>query len=160
MKKLLLIVSAVLSACAFGKVYEFDWATVDCPESVSGPFSMKVTLKGTVPEGVDLSVNLHAMKAKSYGGFLAWHPSRPAKPGKTATFNFKPKAKAGMTSIDAIVFLAPGGDYNKQVKNVHVGISWGAAKDGKGGSAAPAAPAAPSRPAGVTFKKKIGRAHV
>ena len=155
MKKLLLIVSAVFSACAFGKVHEFDWATVDCPESVSGPFTMKVTLKGTVPEGVELSANLHAMNAKKYGGFLAWHPSRPAKSGKTVTFNFKPKAKAGMTSIDAVVFLAPKGDFKQQVKNVHVGIPWGAAADGKGGSAAaaPAARPALSYPEGVTFKK-------
>ena len=154
MKKLILIVSAVLSACAFGKVHEFDWATIDCPESVSGPFTMKVTLKGAVPEGVELSANLHAMNAKKYGGFLAWHPSRPAKSGKTATFNFTPKAKAGMTSIDAIVFLAPGGDFKKQVKNVHVGISWAPNAGGAGASSAvPAAPAAPSRPAGVTFKK-------
>ena len=157
MKKLLLIVSAVLSACAFGKVYEFDWVTVDCPESVSGPFTMKATLKGAVPEGVDISANLHAMKAKTYGGFLAWHKSRPAKSGNTVTFNFKPKAKAGMTAIDAVVFLAPGGDYKKQVKNVHVGISWNPNAGGAGGSgassAATSAPAAPSHPAGVTFKK-------
>ena len=151
MKKLLLIATAALSACVFGKVHEFDWATVDCPESASGPFTVKVTPKAPVPAGVDVAVHLHAMKSKgAYGGFLAWHPSRPAKSGKTVTFNFKPKAKAGMTSIDAIVFLAPGGDFNKHVKNAHVGITWGAATDGAGG---PDAPAASSRPAGITFKK-------
>ena len=112
MKKLLLIATAALSACVFGKVHEFDWATVDCPESASGPFTVKVTPKAPVPAGVDVAVHLHAMKSKgAYGGFLAWHPSRPAKSGKTVTFNFKPKAKAGMTSIDGIVFLAPGGDF-------------------------------------------------
>ena len=151
MKKLLLIATAALSVCVFGKVHEFDWATVDCPESASGPFTVKVTPKAPVPAGVDVAVHLHAMKSKgAYGGFLAWHPSRPAKSGKTVTFNFKPKAKAGMTSIDAIVFLAPGGDFNKHVKNAHVGITWGAATDGAGG---PDAPAASSRPAGITFKK-------
>ncbi len=151
MKKLFLTVSAVLSFCAFGKVHEFDWATIDCPESVGGPFTMKVTLKGAVPEGVELSANLHAMKAKKYGGFLAWHPSRPAKSGKTVTFRFKPRAKPGMTSIDAIVFLAPGGDFKEQVKNVHVGIGW---NPGAGTSSADAAkPVASPRPAGITFKK-------
>ena len=97
---------------------------------------MKVTLKGAIPAGVDLATHLHYMKAKgAYGGFLAWHPNRPAKAGQPTVFNFKPAAKEGMTAIDAIDFLAPGGEFGKQVKDVHLSIPWDAPIDFAGISA-------------------------
>jgi len=142
---------------SFSAVQESDWVKVEYPDSVSGPFELKVTLKGKVPAGVDVATHLHYKKGAEWGGFLAWHPSRAAQSGKSYTFKFKPSAKPGMTAIDAIVFLAPGGDFKDQVKNVHCGITWGgAASSAAGKGKAKSAPAASNyapKPDSVTFKK-------
>ena len=150
MNKYTVCLVAALAAvlCSFGTVKETSWAKIEYPEKADGPFEVKVTLKDPVPAGVDVSTHLHYMKKDGYGGFLSWHKHRPAKAGQTATFKFKPPSKDGMSSIDAVVFLAPAGDFNKQVKNVHVSIPWSAS-----GKAKAAASDYPAKPDTVTFKK-------
>lgn len=160
MKCILGVVAALAAFVSFGGVQETDWAKVEFPDSVSGPFEVKVTLKGSIPD-TDVSTHLHWKKAKGWGGFLAYHPQRKARSGKTYTFSFRPQAKPEMTAIDAVVFLAPGGDFQKQTKNLHCNIPWGGAANagasgGKGDAKKPAAPAVSNyaaKPASVTFKK-------
>ena len=141
-RTMMLLVVALGTGILRAGVTEKDWCRVETPDEwhPGDPLAIKVTLKGTVPPGVELSTHLHWMKKAAYGGFLAWHPNRPAAAGKTVTFNFKPAEKEGLSSIDAVVFLAPGGDFSKQVKNLHVGIACGE-------------PSKSARPASVTFKK-------
>ena len=159
MKCIFGVVAAFAALVSFGGVQETDWAKVEFPDRVSGPFEVKVTLKGSIPD-TDVSTHLHWKKAKGWGGFLAYHPQRKAKSGKTYTFSFRPQAKPDMAAIDAVVFLAPGGDFAKQTKNLHCNITWGGAAKASGPSKGDAKKPTAKRvsnyaakPDSVTFKK-------
>lgn len=159
MKCIFGVVAAFAALVSFGGVQETDWAKVEFPDRVSGPFEVKVTLKGSIPD-TDVSTHLHWKKAKGWGGFLAYHPQRKAKSGKTYTFSFRPQAKPDMAAIDAVVFLAPGGDFAKQTKNLHCNIAWGGAAKASGPSKGDAKKPTAKRvsnyaakPDSVTFKK-------
>ena len=148
MKRLpFLLLAALLAAnAAFAKTTETDWCTIETPDAwpTDQPLPVTVTLKGEVPAGVMTACHLHWMKRDAFGGMLSWHPNRPASPGAKIVFNHRPRPAPDvlqqMASVDAVVFLAPDGDWNRKVKEAHVAVDT-------------AAPLYPARPATCTFKK-------
>ena len=157
-----LLAAAALSASA--KTTEFDWCTVDAPETWTpgGPFQVAVTLKPGIPAGTQLSVHLQWFKKAGFGGMLSYQKPQNAVAGKKLVFNhsgkkMKPEMEGVAVSAGINVYLAPGGDWNKHTHAAYVKVGIGGAAGAKPDAAAakPAAPASsyPARPAGISFKK-------
>ena len=110
-----LLAAATLSASA--KTTEFDWCTVDAPETWTpgGPFQVAVTLKPGIPAGTQLSVHLQWFKkAGGYGGMLSYRKPQDAAVGTELVFDHSNKKlnpdiapEIGHAGLN--VFLAPGG---------------------------------------------------
>lgn len=149
MRKLFVAVMACgLSAAAVAAVKEFDWAKIETPDAWAPdtPLEVKVTLKGSVPAGVQVCSHLQWMKKAGWGGMLSWVPGKAAESGKTYTFTHKPKMRADLDRINCLFFLAPGGDFKRKTKSVNIGVPL------PGGKLPGAAPAT-TKPDSVTFKK-------
>ena len=118
----LLLCTLVAPSGALARTIETDWCTITQPDSVvpGTPIEITVAIKpsaGSVVQGVQLSTHLQWAKKEGYGGFLNWHPGRDPKPGATYQFKFNPKLDLDkMTGVMPVVFLAPGGDFEKHTK--------------------------------------------
>ena len=130
---------------------EFDWCTVETPESVEADkgYWVKVTLKKTLPEGQNLSVHMQHTKADgSWGGLFEWRPAQNPKPiGEATIFAFTAKAKENLGQLVPVVFAAPNGTWEKKGWT-----AWPAKiKVSAGGTAAPSASAsgASAAPSGM-----------
>ena len=121
-KRPLLLAGLLLSGIVHAGLIEKDWCTITQPDSVvpGTPIEITVAIKpsaGSVVQGVQLSTHLQWAKQEGYGGFLNWHPGRDPKPGATYQFKFNPKLDLDkMTGVMPVVFLAPGGDFEKHTK--------------------------------------------
>ena len=130
---------------------EFDWCTVETPESVEADkgYWVKVTLKKALPEGQNLSVHMQHTKADgSWGGLFEWRPAQNPKPvGEATIFAFTAKAKENLGQLVPVVFAAPNGTWEKKGWT-----AWPAKiKVSAGGTAAPSASAsgASAAPSGM-----------
>lgn len=130
-------------------VNEQDWATIEVPAkwAPGSPLVVKVTPKADVPAGMQVACDLHWMKKDGWGGVMGcWTPAQDAVAGKSLVFTKKPNQPEGLDHIDAFVFLAPNGDFNKKVKDAHTTVALDR-------EAVPAEPPYAPMPAGITFKK-------
>ncbi len=142
------LLSAV-ALSAFAKTTEFDWCTVDAPDTWSsgGPFQVAVTLKPNagIPDNTQLNVHLQWFKKAGYGGMLSYQKPQDAVVGKTHVFNhsgkkMKPEMVGEAVRAGINIFLAPGGDWGKHTHVASIPVEIGE-------------PAYPFRPKTVTFKK-------
>lgn len=112
----------ILLPGAHAGMIEKEWCTISLPDVIvpGTPFEIAVAIKPAAHEavkGVQLSTHLQWAKKEGYGGFLNWHPARDPKPGETYKFKFTPKLDLDkMTGVMPVVFLAPGGDFEKRTK--------------------------------------------
>ncbi len=107
----------------FSVTLDKGWYTVTMPAEVmpGQEFEISITIKpdaGDVLKGVQLANHLQWAKNKDeYGGFLAWQAARDVKAGQAYVFKHNPKLDVSkMTGVQPIVFLAPGGDFEKRTK--------------------------------------------
>ena len=118
----LLLCALAAPSGAFARTVETDWCTITQPDSIlpGAPVEVSVTIKsgaGAVVRGTQLSCHLQWAKKEGYGGFLSWQPAKDVKPGETVRFKHGVKLDLDkMTGIMPIVFLAPGGDFEKRTK--------------------------------------------
>ena len=165
----LLFCRLVAPSGASARTVETDWCTITQPDSIlpGAPVEIAVAIKagaGASVQGVQLSTHLQWAKKEGYGGFLNWHPARDLKPGETYKFKFTPKLDLDkMTGVMPVVFLAPGGDFEKRTKFETLPVipitatPEVRAKLAEEAKAAAARAAAVARPASATLKRSMLR---
>ena len=170
MKRLVMTMAVLAAAGAFAAVKDFPWCKVDLPDSVTGgtKFQITVTPKKTLPDGCNLSIHMHHTKGNGqWAGLYEWRPSQNVKtPGQPLTFTFNAKTGSDCKDLCPMMFVAPGGDFGKKLKEFDVNLGKIAYSGGAGGAAAgggaksaqaqkTAASNYPAKPASVTFKKSF-----
>lgn len=154
MRLLTSVVVLFFSIAASAAVKDLGWCSVDMPESVSpgSSFTIQVTPKKNVPAGCNVSVHMHHVKAGGqWGGMYEWRPAQnPKGVGKALVFNFTAKKGADVKDFRPMLFVAPGGDFNKKLKEFDVNLG---AIGYQVSAAEKAQEAASAKPANCTYKK-------
>lgn len=103
-------------------VVDVGWCTIDTPASIGtqGTYDIIVTLKEPVPEGQTVNCHVRMLDDRNrYLGMGGWKPGQmPAEVGKPMVFRkYKPKEHEELSHFQALVFVAPNGDYGKVSKD-------------------------------------------
>jgi hypothetical protein len=160
MKKMMLGLAVAVSAvmCAFGAVKESKWCRIEMPDSVTGgqSFQIKATIKKALPAGCNLSIHMHHVKSSgAWGGLYEWRPAQNVKSaGQNLVFNFTARKGSDAKTLNPMMFVAPGGDFNKKLKeyDMNLGsIAYGGGTSAKG--VAKAKNASSPKPANCNYKK-------
>ena len=143
---------AILSATA--GVVELDWCTLEVPDVAwSGKdFQIKLTPKEEIPSDCNISIHMHHVKGDGkWGGLYQMRPAQNfAGVGKPLVFTFTAKADSNVKEFRPVIFVAPNGNFNKQIKKYayqKTGIPY------RKTEAQLAREAARKRPEGIDFKK-------
>src|SRR5574344_2265390 len=154
MRLLTSVVVLFFSVVASAAVKDLGWCSVDMPDSVSpgSSFTIQVTPKKNVPAGCNVSVHMHHVKAGGqWGGMYEWRPAQnPKGVGTALVFNFTAKKGADVKDFRPMLFVAPGGDFNKKLKECDVNLG---ALGYQVSAAEKAQEAAAAKPAKRTYKK-------
>ncbi|MBO7298505.1 MAG: hypothetical protein J6V41_01690 [Kiritimatiellae bacterium] len=102
-------------------VKDAGWCVIETPASIgtTGTYDIAVTLKEPVPEGQTVNCHVRMLGEKNaYLGMGGWKPGQaPAAVGKPIIFRkYKPKQHDELKHFQALVFVAPNGDYSKASK--------------------------------------------
>ena len=146
--------AALFSVPLCAKEVDIGWCTLDIPEVVWGgeAYQIKLTQKRDVPAGCNISIHIHHVKLDGkWGGLYEMRPAQaPKGVGETMVFDFKARESADCAELRPVVFVAPHGDFNRQVREFAYqksGIPF------RKTEAQIAREAARKRPASVDFKK-------
>ncbi len=113
-------VAALDAAALSAGTVELDWCTLDIPDIAwSGEnFDVKLTPKEEIPEDCNISIHLHHVKGDGkWGGLYQMRPSQNfAGVGKTLVFTFKAGEDSNVSEFRPVIFVAPHGNFSKQIK--------------------------------------------
>ncbi len=109
---------AATSLCA--KEVDIGWCTFEMPEVAwSGEnFEVKLTPKEEIPEDCNISIHMHHVKGDGkWGGLYQIRPSQNfAGVGKPLVFTFKAGEDSNVSEFRPVIFVAPHGNFSKQIK--------------------------------------------
>ena len=112
--------AALFSVPLCAKEVDIGWCTLDIPEVVWGgeAYQIKLTQKRDVPAGCNISIHIHHVKLDGkWGGLYEMRPAQaPKGVGETMVFDFKARESADCAELRPVVFVAPHGDFNRQVR--------------------------------------------
>src|SRR5574344_1841239 len=115
---LVVAASVVVGLAAPAAVSDFDWCSVEVPDKVElgKGFQIKVTLKKALPEGQNLSCQMHHSRSDgSWGGQFEWRPPQtPAAVGQPTVFQFTCYEGKNAKELVPVVFAAPDGNWEQK----------------------------------------------
>ena len=153
-----LAAAAALALPARAAVTEDDWLRVETPDRVApdAAFQIRVTLKKDVPEGHNVSVAVHRFKVDGWLDTGQWRPPQTLGKGETKVWSFTAKREEGVDHYGPLVFVAPGGDWNRHVHRLDCPkIVWAATPEDEARKKAEEAEKArrAKPPEGIDYKK-------
>jgi hypothetical protein len=111
---------ALAAAQLSAKEVDIGWCTLDIPEVAWGGegFQIKLTQKRDVPAGCNISIHMHHVKLDGkWGGLYEMRPAQaPKGVGETLTFDFKARESTDCLELRPVVFVAPHGDFHRQIR--------------------------------------------